>query len=117
MMSEGEGPRESKDPAQSTGPAGSKGGAVTECKAKPGATVPVIDRNRCEAKAACVDVCPYGVFEVRALSVDDRASLSLPGKLKAWMHGNRQAFVVRAADCHTCGLCVKACPEGAIRLE
>jgi NAD-dependent dihydropyrimidine dehydrogenase PreA subunit len=24
---------------------------------------------------------------------------------------------VHAADCHACGLCVKACPEKAIRLE
>jgi len=79
--------------------------------------MPVIDRNRCEAKAACVDVCPYNVFEVRALSLEDRAGLSLLGKVKAWVHGNRQAFVVRAADCHACGLCIKACPEQAIHLQ
>ena len=36
---------------------------------------------------------------------------------KLFVHGGRQAFAVRAADCHACGLCVKACPERAIRLE
>ena len=38
------------------------------------------------------------------------------GKVKAWAHGNRQAYVVRPFDCHACGLCVAACPEEAIRL-
>ncbi|MCW5621804.1 MAG: ferredoxin family protein [Burkholderiales bacterium] len=79
--------------------------------------IPVIDRNRCEAKAACVEVCPYDVFEIRTLSSPQRAQLSLRGRLKAWAHGNRQAFVVRAEDCHACGLCVKACPEQAIQLR
>jgi len=87
-----------------------------ECKGQPGALIPVVDRNRCEAEAACVSVCPYHVFEVRPLSAEDRGALSLRGKVKAWAHGNRQAFVVLPADCHACGLCVKACPEQAIRL-
>jgi NAD-dependent dihydropyrimidine dehydrogenase PreA subunit len=77
----------------------------------------VVDRNRCEGKQECVRVCPYGVFEIRRLAAEDRALLSLPGKLKAWAHGNRQAFVVRPADCHACQLCIKACPEHALRLE
>jgi NAD-dependent dihydropyrimidine dehydrogenase PreA subunit len=89
----------------------------TDCKGEPGKVAPVVDRNRCEAKGACVGVCPYNVFELRRLSAEDRASLSLLGKLKAWVHRNRQAFVVRPDDCHACGLCVKACPEGAITLQ
>ena len=88
-----------------------------ECKGQPGKVAPVVDRNRCEAKAECVRVCPYNVFEIRSLSTQDRASLSMRGKLKAWAHGNQQAFVVRPADCHACQLCVKACPEQALRLE
>jgi 4Fe-4S ferredoxin len=90
---------------------------ASECKGEPGRVAPVVDRNRCEAKGECVRVCPYNVFEIRSLSTQDRASLSVLGKLKAWAHGNQQAFVVRPADCHACQLCVKACPEQALRLE
>lgn len=85
------------------------------CK-EPGLLAPVIDRNSCEGKEDCVRVCPYDVFEVRVLSPEERAKLSLKGRMKAFFHGNRQAFAVRAADCHSCGECVEACPEGAIRL-
>jgi NAD-dependent dihydropyrimidine dehydrogenase PreA subunit len=40
----------------------------------------------------------------------------LLGRLKALAHGGKQAFAVSAEACHACGLCVKACPENAIRL-
>ncbi len=86
------------------------------CKGLPGKVVPVVDRNRCEAKEACVAVCPYRVFEMQALTAAERAALSWRGRLKAWAHGGRQAHVVRPADCRACGECVKACPEDAIRL-
>lgn len=91
-------------------------GRPEDCAGEPGRVVPVVDRNRCEAKEACVQVCPYHVFEIRPLEAGDRAGLSLVGKLKAWVHGNAQAYVVHAEDCHACGLCLKACPEQAIRL-
>jgi len=86
------------------------------CQGEAGRSVPVIDRNRCEAKAGCVQVCPFGVFEIRKLEPSDRATLSLVGRMKAWAHGNRQAYVVRPDDCHACRLCVEACPEEAIHL-
>ena len=79
-------------------------------------TLPVIDANRCEAKAECVRVCPYFVFEIRTLTPRDKAGMSLLGRLKARFHGNRQAFVARPEDCHACAKCVAACPEDAIRL-
>lgn len=88
----------------------------SECKGEPGRVAPVVDRNRCEAKEDCVRVCPYDVFEIRSLTREERASLSLLGKLKAWAHGNRQAYVVRGGDCHVCRLCVEACPEQALTL-
>jgi NAD-dependent dihydropyrimidine dehydrogenase PreA subunit len=75
-----------------------------------------VDRNRCEAKADCVRVCPYDVFEIRPLSRADREILSWLGKLKAWAHGNRQAFVARPEACHACQLCIDACPERALSL-
>ena len=87
-----------------------------QCRESAGRFVPVVDRNRCEAKAACVRVCPYSVFEVLALDPADKAGLSLRGRLKAWAHGGRQAYAVRVEDCHACGECVSACPEGAITL-
>jgi len=90
--------------------------ATAECPGAPGRVVPVIDRNRCEGKQDCVRVCPYEVFEMRTLAADDKAALSLVGRLKAWAHGNRQAFAVNGDACHACGLCVEACPEKAIRL-
>ena len=61
-------------------------------------------------------MCPYDLFEVRALPPHDRASRSLMGKMKAWAHGNRQASVVHGPNCHAGGLCIKACPEQALRL-
>ena len=86
------------------------------CRAEPGRVAPVVDRNRCEAKEDCVRVCPYDVFEIRPLTEQDRRALSWLGKLKAWAHGNQQAYVVRPESCHACQLCIEACPEHALRL-
>ena len=86
-----------------------------ECK-EAGQLEPLIDRNHCEGKADCVRVCPYNVFELRVLTPDERAQLSFLGRIKARVHGGKQAFAVRAADCHACGLCVRECPERAIKL-
>jgi NAD-dependent dihydropyrimidine dehydrogenase PreA subunit len=90
--------------------------AEAECKGEPGRVAPVVDRNRCEAKADCVRVCPYDVFEIRPLGAQDKAGLSFVGRLKAWAHGNKQAYVVRPGDCHACQLCIAACPEEALKL-
>jgi NAD-dependent dihydropyrimidine dehydrogenase PreA subunit len=63
-----------------------------------------------------VRVCPYNVFELRALAPEDKKGMSLRGRIKARVHGGRQAFVARPQDCHACAKCVAACPEGAIGL-
>ena len=93
-----------------------KSAAGADCKGVAGRVVPVIDRNRCEAKAGCVAVCPFQVFEIQTLQPADRASLSFRGRIKAWAHGGRQAYVVQPDACRACGLCLQACPEDAIRL-
>ncbi len=86
-----------------------------DCK-EPGLLAPVIDRNRCEGKADCARVCPYDVFEIAVLPKDQRGALAFGGRVKSFFHGWKQAFAVRAQDCHACGLCVAACPERAIQL-
>ena len=88
---------------------------TSECKA-PGVLAPLVDRNRCEAKADCVEVCPYDVFTLRAVTREERRGLSLVGRLKLMAHGGKQAFVDDPSLCHSCGLCVTTCPERAITL-
>jgi 4Fe-4S ferredoxin len=86
------------------------------CKHTPGVMVPVIDRNRCEGKAACVSVCPKNVFVVAVLANEQRRGLTLMGRLKGFGHGWKQALTPNAAACEGCAKCVEACPESAIRL-
>lgn len=87
-----------------------------ECRGEPGKVAPVVDRNRCEAKGDCVDVCPYDVFEIRKLAPEDRLGQSWIGRLKTWAHGGKQAYVAKPEACRACSLCIEACPEDALRL-
>jgi NAD-dependent dihydropyrimidine dehydrogenase PreA subunit len=87
-----------------------------QCRALPGAYTPAVDRNRCEGKADCVAVCPYGVFEVRRMDDADFHSLSFFGRLKSRAHGRQTAYTPGADACQACGLCVVACPEHASAL-
>lgn len=86
------------------------------CGDIPGKVAPVVDRNRCEGKAACVRVCPYNVFAMGTLTPQQRRELTLLGRVKAWAHGGKQAMVVNGSDCHACQLCIKTCPEQALTL-
>lgn len=89
---------------------------TSSCTQPAGVVAPVVDTARCEGKEDCVRVCPYGVFEVRRLTDEERRSLSLLTRFKVMVHGGKQAFVVHGEQCHSCGLCVASCPEHAIRL-
>lgn len=87
------------------------------CRAEPGTWLPIVDRRRCEGKAACVEVCPYAVFEVQRIADAEYRALGALAKLKLRVHGMKTAYTPNAAACHACGLCVVACPEKAIHLE
>jgi 4Fe-4S ferredoxin len=87
-----------------------------DCKQPAGTFVPVINRDRCEGKGPCVPACPYDVLEMGVLSREDRADLSLVGRLKALAHGGKQVFLIEPDSCRACGECVKVCPEHAITL-
>lgn len=89
--------------------------ALVRC-GEPGKVMPEVDRNRCEGKYDCVRVCPYNVFEVRKIDVQDFAALSFKGKVRSLLHGRLTAYTPAADACRACGLCVRACPEDAIRL-
>jgi NAD-dependent dihydropyrimidine dehydrogenase PreA subunit len=87
-----------------------------KCSAEPGEWRPLVDRSRCEGKRDCVEVCPYGVFEVRRIDDADYRALSLPNRIKSLVHGKKTAYTPAADACQACGLCVVACPEEAIKL-
>lgn len=87
-----------------------------ECRAAAGAFRPQIDRNRCEGKRDCLEVCPESVFEIRRIDDADFAALSFFGKLKSRAHKRMTAYTPNADACRACGLCVVACPEKAISL-
>jgi 4Fe-4S ferredoxin len=86
------------------------------CRAPALAWVPIVDREKCEGKQECVDVCPYSVFELGVLTDAEYAALSFTGRIKARRHDRRTARTPQAAACRACGLCVVACPEDAITL-
>ncbi len=87
-----------------------------DCRAAPGSHAITVDRGRCEGKGDCVEVCPYGVFEVRRIADADFARLGLLAKLKSYAHGKQSAYTPNLAACQACGLCVAACPEKALTL-
>ena len=86
------------------------------CKEESGKIMPVVDFNKCEAKGPCIEVCPYDVFEMQKISDEEFSKLTFIGKLKTRVHGRDKAVVINPNLCHSCGLCVTACPEKAIKL-
>ncbi len=87
-----------------------------KCRAEAGAYLPIVNRNACEGERDCVEVCPYGVFEVRQIDDGDFSRLSFLGKLKSRMHRRLTAYTPQANLCQACGRCVVACPKDAVTL-
>ena len=106
----------SKNPAKARRAADDPKRPGERCKAPAGAWTPVVDRSRCEAKGDCVEVCPYGVFEVRRIEDDDYAALSFFARIKVLAHRKRSVYMPNAGACRACGLCVVACPEDALQI-
>ncbi len=87
-----------------------------ECKGPLGACRPVVDRARCEGKGDCVEVCPYGVFEVGQIEDADYRAQPLLVRLKILAHRRKSVSMPNIDECRGCGLCVVACPEDALAL-
>lgn len=90
--------------------------STTACKQPPGVSVPAVDLRRCEGKGDCLAVCPENVFEIRRIDETDFRRLGALHRLKLRVHGMRVAYTPNADACRSCGLCVTACPERAIKL-
>ncbi|NRO95579.1 4Fe-4S ferredoxin [Paraburkholderia sp. NMBU_R16] len=90
--------------------------SMRDCKQEPGVIAPVVDLKRCEGKGDCLKVCPEKVFEVRRIDELDYLGLDLMHRLKLRVHGMKVAYTPNAHACRSCGLCVTACPERAIKL-
>lgn len=77
--------------------------------------MPVVNFNNCGGKADCITVCPYNVFEIQPITLEDKAKLNFKGQIKTF-YFKQKAYVVNPHQCHACGLCVQVCPEKAIKL-
>ncbi|WP_323118419.1 ferredoxin family protein [Burkholderia alba] len=87
-----------------------------DCRQDPGVIVPVVDLKRCEGKGDCLAVCPEHVFEIRRIDDADYRNLGAMHRFKLRVHGMKVAYTPNADACRSCGLCVTACPERAIKL-
>ena len=88
---------------------------ISKCDDVGGKLMPQVDFNNCGAKKDCVAICPYDVFEMRPITIEDKAKLNLKGKIKT-LFFKEKAYVTDPEVCHACGSCVQACPEKAIKL-
>ena len=88
-----------------------------DCRAAPGAYVVEVNRGKCEGKGDCVEVCPYGVFEVQRIADADYARLGMLAKLKSLAHRKKTSYTVKMDACQACGMCIVACPEKALTLR
>jgi NAD-dependent dihydropyrimidine dehydrogenase PreA subunit len=67
-----------------------------------GSVKAAIDRDRCDRRTTCgvIRVCPKGAVK------------AIPGGVRGKM-----SYVVDETMCAGCGICVRACPMGAVRMD
>lgn len=82
---------------------------------KPSCWVPVIDLRHCKGCGECVEACSQNVLEVRSVSPTDYERLGWFARMRIRHHGMRMAYAIRSDDCQSCGQCLEACGEHAIR--
>ena len=56
----------------------------SKCAETGGKLMPLVNFNSCGAKEDCVAICPYDVFEMRPITIEDKANLNLKGKIKTF---------------------------------
>lgn len=84
-------------------------------RAKQAGWVPVIDLRHCKGCGECVQACPQSVLEVRSIDPFIYERLGWFARTKIRHHGMQVATVIRIDDCQSCGECLEACREHAIR--
>lgn len=86
-----------------------------DCQPEAEKLMPFVNFNDCGGQEVCEAVCPYDVFEMRPIELEDKANLNFKGKLKTFFN-KKKAYLKHPDLCHACGYCVKECPERAIKL-
>lgn len=72
--------------------------------------VAVVDREKCKACGKCIEVCPKHLIELIPYDSKYAVACSSEDKGPVTMKGC-------AVGCIGCSLCVKACPQGAVKVE
>ena len=68
------------------------------CDEVGGKLMPLVNFNNCGAKEDCVAVCPYDVFEMRPITVEDKARLNFKGRVKTFFF-KEKAYLTDPALC------------------
>lgn len=72
--------------------------------------VAVVDREKCKACGKCIEVCPKHLIELIPYDSKYAVACSSEDKGPVTMKGC-------TVGCIGCSLCVKACPQGAVKVE
>ena len=67
----------------------------SHCDEVSGKLMPIVNFNSCAAKRDCVEVCPFDVFEMRPITKEDKAQLSLKGKIKTFFLATKPTLIIQ----------------------
>ncbi len=68
----------------------------SNCDEEGGKLMPLVNFNSCGAKEDCVAVCPYDVFEIRPITIEDKAKLNMKGKIKTFFFKEHALLLTQA---------------------